>query len=64
MKEEGPEVQIQVAKGKGQAGKEVREALNQHLSRGRVKPPQSFGAKVSRAPTLLLGEIGNADFYM
>ena len=34
MKDEGPEVQIQVAKGKGQAGKEVREALNQHPIQG------------------------------
>ena len=34
MKEEGSEEQIQVAKGKGQAGEEVREALNQHLIQG------------------------------
>ena len=34
MKEEGSEEQIQVAEGKGQAGKEVREALNQHLIQG------------------------------
>lgn len=66
MKEEGSEEQIQVAKGKGQAGKErKRSPQSTRYPGGRVTPPHSFGAKVSRVLTPLLGkETGNSDFYM